>query len=175
MLSLLPVWVILTLFSISVEVAELFSIDRSAPRSAFHLFRPSTALPRPRSLSPSPTTAFAAMDQCAKNTCSGTLLTDEQKAEKLKMLAEGWALNESGKLFKRVDFPKRRRDSFQKAKQLVDMVSEVAEEFNHHPDIRFGWGYVEIEYFTHTVNGVTESDFTMAAHIDARMAANAAS
>ena len=35
-----------------------------------------------------------------------------------------------------------------------------------HPDISFGWGNVEITIWTHKIDGLTESDFILAAKID---------
>ena len=41
-----------------------------------------------------------------------------------------------------------------------------AEEQSHHPDIDFGWGRVGITIFTHKLDGLTESDFVLAAKVD---------
>ena len=55
---------------------------------------------------------------------------------------------------------------FQKALDFVNRVGAVAEEQGHHPDILLTWGKAEITLWTHKVNGLTESDFIMAAKID---------
>jgi 4a-hydroxytetrahydrobiopterin dehydratase len=55
---------------------------------------------------------------------------------------------------------------FQKALAFVNRVGAVAEEQGHHPDILLTWGKAEITMWTHKVNGLTESDFIMAAKID---------
>jgi 4a-hydroxytetrahydrobiopterin dehydratase len=55
---------------------------------------------------------------------------------------------------------------FQQALDFVNRVGAVAEEQGHHPDILLTWGKVEITLWTHAVNGLTESDFIMAAKID---------
>jgi 4a-hydroxytetrahydrobiopterin dehydratase len=49
---------------------------------------------------------------------------------------------------------------------FVNRVGELAEEQGHHPDICFGWGKAEISIWTHKVDGLTESDFILAAKID---------
>jgi 4a-hydroxytetrahydrobiopterin dehydratase len=36
----------------------------------------------------------------------------------------------------------------------------------HHPDISLAWGKVGITTWTHKINGLTESDFILAAKID---------
>ena len=40
------------------------------------------------------------------------------------------------------------------------------EEQGHHPDIFLAWGKVEITSWTHKINGLTESDFILAAKVD---------
>ena len=45
-------------------------------------------------------------------------------------------------------------------------VAELAEQQGHHPDIHLAWGKVGIETWTHKINGLTESDFVLAAKID---------
>ncbi len=55
---------------------------------------------------------------------------------------------------------------FKQALDFVNRVGAVAEEQGHHPDILLAWGKVEITLWTHKVNGLTESDFIMAAKVD---------
>jgi len=55
---------------------------------------------------------------------------------------------------------------FLTALAFVNKVGELAEQQGHHPDISFGWGKVEITTWTHAVDGLTESDFILAAKID---------
>lgn len=55
---------------------------------------------------------------------------------------------------------------FRSALAFVNRVGEIAEEQGHHPDILLGWGKVEITTWTHAVDGLTESDFILAAKID---------
>ena len=42
----------------------------------------------------------------------------------------------------------------------------VAEEQGHHPDIYLGWGKVRLTVWTHKIEGLTESDFVLAAKAD---------
>ena len=56
--------------------------------------------------------------------------------------------------------------NFREALDFVNRVGELAEEQGHHPDICFGWGKVEITIWTHKIDGLTESDFILAAKID---------
>jgi 4a-hydroxytetrahydrobiopterin dehydratase len=55
---------------------------------------------------------------------------------------------------------------FVQALAFVNRVGEVAEKEGHHPDIALGWGKAEITTWTHSVDGLTESDFILAAKIE---------
>jgi 4a-hydroxytetrahydrobiopterin dehydratase len=55
---------------------------------------------------------------------------------------------------------------FKQALDFVNRVGQLAEEQGHHPDILLTWGKVEITLWTHKIDGLTESDFIMAAKID---------
>jgi 4a-hydroxytetrahydrobiopterin dehydratase len=56
--------------------------------------------------------------------------------------------------------------NFEKSLSFINKVSNIAEEENHHPDLKFGWGYAEVNIFTHKINGLTLSDFILASKID---------
>ena len=55
---------------------------------------------------------------------------------------------------------------FRQALDFVNKVGAIAEEQGHHPDILLSWGKAEITTWTHKINGLTESDFILAAKID---------
>ena len=55
---------------------------------------------------------------------------------------------------------------FAGAQRFVNDIGNLAEQQGHHPDICFGWGNVEIRIWTHKIDGLTESDFVLAAKID---------
>ena len=55
---------------------------------------------------------------------------------------------------------------FKETMDFVIGVGELAEAQGHHPDICFGWGKAEITIWTHKIDGLTESDFILAAKID---------
>ena len=56
--------------------------------------------------------------------------------------------------------------NFLKSQDFVNKVGEIAEKEGHHPDISFGWGYAKIRIFTHSIKGLAESDFILAAKVD---------
>ncbi len=72
-----------------------------------------------------------------------------------------WSVVNEHHLTKTFTFP-----DFKQALDFVNRVGAVAEEQGHHPDILLAWGKAEITLWTHKVNGLTESDFIMAAKID---------
>lgn len=55
---------------------------------------------------------------------------------------------------------------FKTALAFVDRVGAIAEEQGHHPDLHLAWGKVGIEIWTHKIDGLTESDFVLAAKCD---------
>lgn len=86
------------------------------------------------------------------------------KGEELNKLAaelEGWSVVEEHHLSKVYKL----RD-FKESLAFVNRVGELAEQQGHHPDICFGWGRVEITIWTHKIDGLTESDFILAAKFD---------
>lgn len=58
---------------------------------------------------------------------------------------------------------------FKTSLALVAVISEIAHQQDHHPEIRFGWGYAEVVLNTHSVGGLTRNDFIVAARIDAAL------
>jgi 4a-hydroxytetrahydrobiopterin dehydratase len=73
-----------------------------------------------------------------------------------------WKVVDEHQITRAFKFP-----DFKSALDFVNRVGAVAEEQGHHPDIFLAWGKVEITLWTHAVNGLTESDFILAAKIDA--------
>ena len=79
----------------------------------------------------------------------------------LQKQVDGWNAIEEHHIMKAFRFP-----DFREALVFVNRVGELAEEQGHHPDILLAWGKVEITTWTHKINGLTESDFILAAKID---------
>jgi 4a-hydroxytetrahydrobiopterin dehydratase len=55
---------------------------------------------------------------------------------------------------------------FTTALEFVNKVGAIAEEQGHHPDLFLAWGKVAVKIWTHKIDGLTESDFILAAKID---------
>lgn len=57
-------------------------------------------------------------------------------------------------------------DDFVSALAFVNRLGAIAEEQGHHPEMTVGWGRVRVEIWTHAIDGLTESDFILAAKYD---------
>jgi len=55
---------------------------------------------------------------------------------------------------------------FKTALAFVNRAGAVAEAEGHHPDLLLTWGRVDVKTYTHKIDGLTESDFILAAKID---------
>ncbi|MGA9876361.1 MAG: 4a-hydroxytetrahydrobiopterin dehydratase [Solirubrobacteraceae bacterium] len=91
-----------------------------------------------------------------------TLLTDAQIEQRLS--ASEWLSrgNDGGAIAREWKF-----EDFAHAIAFVNLVAEVAEQVNHHPDILLhGWNKVRLELSTHSEGGLTQADFDVAARID---------
>jgi len=84
-----------------------------------------------------------------------------EELEQLKAQVPGWQVVNGHHLTKTFNFP-----DFRKALDFVNRAGAVAEEEGHHPDLLLSWGKVEVRTWTHKIDGLTESDFILAAKID---------
>lgn len=71
-----------------------------------------------------------------------------------------WKAN-NDRLMRRFSF-----SNFAESLAFVNKIGEAAEAMDHHPDIKMGWGYAEIETTTHDKGGITNKDFELARKID---------
>jgi 4a-hydroxytetrahydrobiopterin dehydratase len=86
------------------------------------------------------------------------------KGEELKKLHDNipqWQVVNEHHLHGEFRFP-----DFKQALDFVNRVGAIAEQEGHHPDILLAWGKVGITLWTHTIDGLTQSDFILAAKID---------
>jgi 4a-hydroxytetrahydrobiopterin dehydratase len=89
-------------------------------------------------------------------------------AEMAPLLAQldGWQVVDTHHLEKTY-----RLRNFAAGLALVDQIGAIAEEQQHHPDLFLSWGQVRVTIWTHTIDGLTESDFVFAAKCDRAFAA----
>ncbi len=78
-----------------------------------------------------------------------------------KELGGGWQVVNGHHLEKEYPFK-----DFRQALEFTNKVGELAESQGHHPDIYLAWGKVKLTIWTHKVNGLTQSDFVLAAKAD---------
>jgi 4a-hydroxytetrahydrobiopterin dehydratase len=105
------------------------------------------------------------MADLAGKTCvpcrGGVLPLKGKELQDLAKQVSGWKVVNEHHITKSFTFP-----DFKGALAFVNKVGEVAESQGHHPDILLDWGKAEITTWTHKINGLTESDFILAAKFD---------
>jgi 4a-hydroxytetrahydrobiopterin dehydratase len=97
--------------------------------------------------------------------CSGDVPPlDPVAATELLRQLPAWRIGdgETPRLTRRFTFP-----DFRAALAWVNRVGALAEDEAHHPDIAIHYNVVELEIWTHAIRGLSESDFVLAAKIDA--------
>jgi 4a-hydroxytetrahydrobiopterin dehydratase len=89
-----------------------------------------------------------------------TRLGDAEVEERLRALPE-WR-REGDAIIRTMTFK-----DFREAKAFVDLVADVANETDHHPDIHLeNWNQVRLVLSTHSVRGLSDDDFAVAARIE---------
>ena len=90
----------------------------------------------------------------------GPPLAAEQIAP-LQAQLTGWEVVGDHHLTKTYVFP-----DFAMGLDFVNRVGAIAEAEGHHPDLLLAWGKVRVDIWTHKVDGLTRSDFVLAAKCD---------
>lgn len=94
--------------------------------------------------------------------CAGhnQVLSQPEAASLLKQLSD-WKL-EKGKMLNKTYVVK----DFAEALALANRIGALAEEEGHHPDLLVRWGSLGVTIWTHSLDGLSENDFILAAKID---------
>ncbi len=94
----------------------------------------------------------------------GTPPMDRSQAEALLAQVPGWKLidGEPLKLARSLKLK-----DFAQAMSFVNQIGEIAEAEGHHPDFCVSWNRVKLELVTHSIGGLSENDFIMAAKVNA--------
>lgn len=89
-------------------------------------------------------------------------LTADQEDELMKQVSD-WELVRDGehRIIRKFKFT-----DFKESLAFVNKVGELAEREDHHPNIKINYSRVELELYTHSIGGLSENDFIMAAKID---------
>ena len=92
--------------------------------------------------------------------CEGsTSPLKQEEVQKLLKEIPSWEIKD-GHVFRQFKFK-----NFKEAIAFVNKVGEIAENEGHHPDITINYNKVSIELFTHSIKGLSENDFIVAAKI----------
>lgn len=85
------------------------------------------------------------------------------QAQDLMEHVDGWDLSPEGQMLSRIyKFP-----DFATAMAFANKIAALAEEEGHHPDFAISWGRLGVALWTHSIGGLSENDFIMAAKINA--------
>jgi 4a-hydroxytetrahydrobiopterin dehydratase len=95
--------------------------------------------------------------------CSGAIprLRGKEIESFFEQLEPGWKVKEERHLEKEYHFP-----DFRQALDFTNEIGMIAEAEGHHPDVYLAWGKVKLILWTHKINGLSESDFILAAKCD---------
>ena len=92
----------------------------------------------------------------------GTERMNRADATALMKHIQGWAFGDEGQwLIKQFKFP-----NYVDAMAFADKITPIAEREGHHPDLHISYGKVVVELATHSIHGLSENDFILAAKID---------
>ena len=109
------------------------------------------------------------MNDLLKKKCvpceGGVTPFDISEIHKYQKKINGWNVSENKKkiFFLEKNFKFK---NFVESQNFVNKIGIISEKEGHHPDIKFGWGYVTIIITTHAIEGLSENDFILAAKID---------
>ncbi|EMS59134.1 Putative pterin-4-alpha-carbinolamine dehydratase [Triticum urartu] len=131
---------------------------------------PSASAPTGRSASQATGDEAAAKVELSKRSCVSCNSKDlqamsEDSAKTLLEQVAGWEMKNEGGILKLHRAWKVK--NFAKGLEFFQLVAAVAEEEGHHPDLHLvGWNNVKIDVWTHSVSGLTDNDFILAAKIN---------
>lgn len=96
--------------------------------------------------------------------CHGGIppLKGQELEDYKNQLGNGWEVVDEHHLVKEFVF-----DDFVGALKRTNQFGEIAEQEGHHPDILLSYGKLVVTIWTHKIDGLSESDFILAAKLDA--------
>lgn len=96
--------------------------------------------------------------------CHGGIppLKGKELEEYKNKLGNDWQVIDEHHLIKEFAF-----DDFAGALERTNQFGEIAEKEGHHPDILLSYGKLIVTIWTHKIDGLSESDFILAAKFDA--------
>ncbi len=91
---------------------------------------------------------------------AGTPVLEGAKINELLKEIPSWTLKD-GHLYKKFKFK-----DFLEAMKFINSIADIAEQEGHHPDFSVHYNKVDVELWTHAINGLSENDFIVAAKIE---------
>jgi 4a-hydroxytetrahydrobiopterin dehydratase len=77
---------------------------------------------------------------------------------------DGWSLRD-GAISKTYRFP-----NHWQAMAFVNAIAWISHREDHHPEVQLGYDHCRVDYRTHSIQALSESDFNCAAKVDALFA-----
>lgn len=91
-------------------------------------------------------------------------LKGEALEDYVKAVSDHWKVVDGHHLERKFEF-----DDFMGALEFTNQAGRIAEDEGHHPEITLTWGEVTVRIWTHSIDGLSENDFILAARIDAAL------
>ena len=105
------------------------------------------------------------MSELAKKVCvpceGGVPPLTADEISRFQPQVANWKVVDAHHLEREFEFP-----DFLQALAATNRIGQLAEQQAHHPDLYLAWGKVGVKIWTHKIDGLTESDFILAAKID---------
>ena len=100
--------------------------------------------------------------QCRQAVSDGETLDQQQIQSFLSELNNSWKHNKNkNSISHGFDF-----NNYYETLSFVNAVAEIAHQQNHHPEMTISYNHCHITYTTHSINGLSLSDFICAARIN---------
>jgi 4a-hydroxytetrahydrobiopterin dehydratase len=99
--------------------------------------------------------------KCKPCESDATALKRQEVKNLLKIINSGWSVINNAKISRVFQFK-----TFSKAISFINHIARIAEQEGHHPDIHNYYNKVVVELSTHSINGLSKNDFTLAQKID---------
>lgn len=95
--------------------------------------------------------------------CEGGIppLNEKEIKEYKKHISVDWKVSDNNKITREFSFV-----NYRHTMDFVNKVADLADEEGHHPVLHIYFGRLVAELWTHSINGLSENDFILAAKID---------
>ncbi|GLR26225.1 hypothetical protein GCM10007875_13130 [Limnobacter litoralis] len=82
-------------------------------------------------------------------------------------LFDGWSVQTSAQEGKAISLWRSwQPGQFGAVKAMVDCTCQLADQEDHHPEVTFSYGAIEVHWSTHSAGGISDNDWICAAKLD---------